>query len=586
MNNHCTPSPTAQYLGFTDRLALAALLSCSVLPAISVAQTPPSASTLQQQIERDQQAGRQRLPVPEAPKAEAQKPLQGQTIVVQEFRFKGNTLLSNEELRSALAPLLGRPLDFARLQSSSVLVADLYRNKGWVVQTFLPGQSIEQGSVTIEIVEAVYGQTLVAGESATRVPKEDVLQIFARQQQSGKFLNIHAVDRALLLADDLPGITVSGALAEGAQAGQTDLVLQLADEPWLNANVSTDNTGAVSTGTARVMAALNLNSPTFRGDAINLNAMASKGTRYARLAYGLPLGADGWRFGVNASRLDYELITEPYASQSKQGNPTQGSATTSGLELSYPWVRSRNFNLNTSLSAEKKTYDNIASGATTSAYKNIPMSLALSGNSFDSLGQGGANAFSLAVTAGKLNLDGSPTQASDAGTTQTAGGYKKIRYAISRQQQLAPSWSLYGAFSGQLANKNLDSSEKFYLGGSSGVRAYPSSEGGGTSGQMLNLELRWQVADGWSLTGFYDHGRVRLNKLNDFEGAAALNAYALKGAGLSLSWRNSSGTSVQTTYARRVGTNPNAITTEVNRGADQDGTLNVNRIWLTASQAF
>jgi hemolysin activation/secretion protein len=103
---------------------------------------------------------------------------------------------------------------------------------------------------------------------------------------------------------------------------------------------------------------------------------------------------------------------------------------------------------------------------------------------------------------------------------------------------------------------------------------------------MLNLELRWQVADGWSLTGFYDHGRVRLNKLNDFEGAAALNAYALKGAGLSLSWRNSSGTSVQTTYARRVGTNPNAITTEVNRGADQDGTVKTNRSGITASQAF
>lgn len=586
MNNHCTRSPTAHSLVFPDRLAAAALVWCSLLPAIGVAQIPPSASTLQQQIERDQQADKQRVQVQQTPKPAVEAPLQGQTIVVQEFKFKGNTLLSSEALSAALAPLLGRPLDFARLQSSPVLVADLYREKGWVVQTILPGQSIEQGSVTIEIVEAVFGQTLVAGDPATRVSKEDVLQIFARQQQAGKFLNIHAVDRGLLLADDLPGITVSGALAQGAQAGQTDLVLQLADEPWLNANVSTDNTGAVSTGTARVMAALNLNSPTFRGDAINLNAMASKGTRYARVAYGLPLGAEGWRFGVNASRLDYELITEPYASQSQQGNPSKGDATTAGLELSYPWVRSRTFNLNTSLGAEQKTYDNIVSGVATSAYKSTPVSLVLSGNSFDSLGQGGANAFSWSMTAGKLNLDGSPTQSSDAGTTQTAGGYKKIRYAISRQQQLAPSWSLYAAFSGQWANKNLDSSEKFYLGGSSGVRAYPSSEGGGTSGQMLNLELRWQVADGWSLTGFYDHGRIRVNKFNDFEGASALNAYALKGAGLALSWRNSSGTSVQTTYTRRVGTNPNAITDEVNRGADQDGTLKTNRIWINTSQAF
>ena len=579
-------NPTVKSNSFSNYLTLTALLGFGISATLSQAQTTPSASTLQQQIERDQQADKQRVQVQQTPKPAVEAPLQGQTIVVQEFNFKGNTLLSSEALRKALAPLLGRPLDFARLQSSPVLVADLYRDKGWVVQTFLPGQSIEQGTVTIEIVEAVFGQTLVAGEPATRVPKEDVLRIFAGQQEAGKFLNIHAVDRALLLADDLPGITVSGALAQGAQTGQTDLVLQLAEEPWLNANVTADNTGAVSTGTARVMAALNLNSPTYRGDAISLNAMASKGTRYARLAYGLPLGADGWRFGLNASRLDYELITEPYASQKRQGNPTQGDATTAGLELSYPWVRSRTFNLNTSLSGEKKTYDNIASGVSSSAYQSTPVSLVLSGNSFDSLGRGGANAFSLTMTAGKLNLDGSPTQSSDASTTQTAGGYKKVRYAISRQQQLASGLSFYAAFSGQWANKNLDSSEKFYLGGSSGVRAYPSSEGGGTSGQMLNLELRWQVSDGWSLTGFYDHGRIRVNKFNDFEGASALNAYALKGAGLALGWRNSSGTSVQTTYARRVGTNPNAITTEVNRGADQDGTLKTNRIWITASQAF
>jgi hemolysin activation/secretion protein len=586
MKLQLTCNPTVKSNSFSNHLALTALLGFGISATLSQAQTTPSASTLQQQIERDQQADKQRVQVQKTPKPAVEAPLQGQTIVVQAFNFKGNTLLSSEELRKALAPLLGRPLDFARLQSSPVLVADLYRDKGWVVQTFLPEQKINQGSVTIEIVEAVFGQTLVAGDKATRVPKEDVLKIFARQQATGQFLNLHTVDRALLLADDLPGITVSGALAQGAQAGQTDLVLQLAAEPWLSANVSADNTGAVSTGTARVMAALNLNSPTFRGDAISLSAMASKGTRYARSAYGLPLGADGWRLGINASRLDYELITEPYLSQKRQGNPTQGDATTAGLELSYPWVRSRAFNLNTSLGAEQKTYDNIASGATTSAYRSTPVSLVLSGNRFDSLGQGGANAFSWSMTAGKLNLDGSPTQSSDASTTRTAGGYKKIRYAISRQQQLAPRWSLYGAFSGQWANKNLDSSEKFYLGSSSGVRAYPSSEGGGTSGQMLNLELRWQVADGWSLTGFYDHGRVRVNKFNDFEGAAALNAYALKGAGLAMGWRNSSGTSVQTTYARRVGSNPNAITTEANRGADQDGSLHIHRFWLTASQAF
>jgi len=566
------------------RLLLPTLIAGLFAPAVLLAQTPPNASTLQQQIERDQQINNQRLQR-QAPPLTAPTPivtpLVGQTVVVSAFKFKGNTLLSDEELRTALAPLVGRPLDFARLQSSAVLVADLYRDKGWVVQTFLPEQDIAKGEVTIEIVEAVFGQTLVVGAPATRVSKEDVLRIFARQQQSGQFLNINAIDRALLLADDLPGVTVSGALKQGAQAGQTDLVLQLADEPWFGAGIFADNTGAVSTGSQRVMAALNLNSPTLRGDAMSLNAMASQGSGYARVAYGLPIGADGWRLGVNASRLDYRLISAAYKDLNASGN-----STTTGIELSYPWVRSRAFNLNTSLSADKKEYYNVSGGTISSAYKNVPVSLALSGNSFDALGRGGANSFSWAMTAGKLNLDGSPTQSTDATTTQTAGGYKKVRYAISRQQQLSPSVSLYSAFSGQWANKNLDSSEKFYLGGSNGVRAYPSSEAGGALGQMLNVELRWQLADGWNLAGFYDYGRISVNKMNDFTGAAALNAYALKGAGVALGWRSNAGLSVQASYARRVGENPNPITTAVNRGADQDGTLHTNRFWLTASQAF
>lgn len=561
--------------------ALIALVTCLGLPAISMAQTQPNASTLQQQIERDQQAERQRLQVKPPTQTQVETPLVGQTVVINEFKFKGNTLLSNEELRKALAPLTGRPLDFARLQSTPVLVADVYRSKGWVVQTVLPAQDIDKGSVTIEIVEAEFGQTLVSGAPGTLVAPENVLSIFARQQQRGQFLNINAVDRALLLADDLPGITVSGALAQGAQAGQTDLVLQMADEPKVSASFTADNTGAVSTGSRRVLTVLNMNSPTLRGDVINFSLMASEGTAYHRIAYSLPLGHNGLRVGLNTSRLVYNLISPAY----KDLN-ANGTSNTAGLELTYPWVRSRSYNLNTTLSADKKEYDNVSSGTSTSAYKNIPVSLGLSGNSFDSLGQGGANSFSWTMTSGRLDLNGSPTQESDASTTQTAGGYKKIRYALSRQQQLNNRISLYAAFSGQWADKNLDSSEKFYLGGSSGVRAYPSSEAGGTLGQMLNFELRWQLADGLNLTGFYDFGRISVNKNNEFSGAPAVNAIALKGPGLAVGWRSNDGLSVQATYARRIGSNPNPITTDINRGADQDGTLRINRFWLTASQGF
>ncbi len=545
------------------------------------AATPPDAGSLQQQFEREQQSPAQRLQLKPQGKPIAEPPAVGQTVQVKAFRFQGNSLLSQEQLQAVVAPLLNRPIDFARLQSSAVLVADLYRDQGWVVQTFLPEQDISTGQVTIAIVEAVFGQARITGEPVTRVLPAAVLAIFAQQQQAGQFLNMNALDRALLLADDLPGVTVSGTLNPGQQSGQTDLLLMLADEPWLNGNVSADNTGAVSTGSRRANLALNINSPTQHGDALNVNAMATQGLRYGRVGYSLPLGSNGWRVGVNASRLDYDLVSEAYKSLNASGN-----ATTAGVELNYPLVRSRPFNLSGSLAADKKEYFNVSGGATSSAYSNVPVTLGLSGSSFDALGGGGANAFSGLITAGRLNLNGSPTQSSDASTAQTAGTFYKVRYALSRQQQLSNSVSLYTAFSGQWAHKNLDSSEKFYLGGSGGVRAYPSSEGGGSLGQMLNVELRWQLPEGMNLVGFYDHGRVTQNVNNSFAGAPALNSFALKGAGVALGWRYGSGLALQATYARRIGENPNPITTQVNQGADQDGTFNRDRIWLTASLAF
>jgi hemolysin activation/secretion protein len=275
------------------------------------------------------------------------------------------------------------------------------------------------------------------------------------------------------------------------------------------------------------------------------------------------------------------LVTSAYASLD-----AKGSSTTSGLELSYPLVRSRSFNASTNLTIDRKEYLNLSGGATTSDYKSFPLTLGFNASGFDALGGGGANALSLYLTDGRILLDGSPTQASDASTSQTAGGYSKVRYVLSRQQQIDTGTSLYVALSGQHASKNLDSSEKFYLGGSTGVRAYPSSEAGGSFGQMLNMELRWQLPEGFNLVGFYDYGVVTQNAMNDFAGASAVNTYGLQGLGMSLAWRPGLGMSLQATYARRLGDNPNPITTEVNQGADQDGTFKRDRLWITASFSF
>lgn len=564
-------------------ITIALLAAC--WPSSAQAKTPTDAGVLQQQIERDTLPAVPLRPLRPATGTDVAPdiaPAKGEpTVVVAAFTFQGNTLLDDLQLRVAVAHLVGRPLGYAALQSSADTVADLYRQRGLLVQAYLPSQDISDGQVTMVVVEAVFGQAVVLGTPSQRVNPQRVLDLVQRQQQAGAYVQLDALERALLLAEDLPGVSVTGNLSAGAQDGQTDLVLQLVDKPFTVGSASLENTGSVSTGSMHANLALAINSPSGQGDAINLNAMASEGTRYARVAYSLPLGADGWRVAVNASYMDYRLVSEAYQSLN-----ASGQSHTSGWGLSYPLVRSRSANLLATVGGDYKSYTNVSGGATASDYRNDTLSVGLSGNSVDGVGVGGYNAFSLMAVSGQLDLSRSPTQAGDALTTQAAGSFDKLRYSLTRQQDMGPALSVWAALSGQWAAKNLDSSEKFYLGGSNGVRAYPGSEGAGARGQMVNLELRWSLSQNFSLVGFYDWGSVTVNADNSYTGAAQPNTYSLEGTGLALAWRNSAGLNVQLTYARRLGNNPNPITTAVNQGYDQDGTLVLNRFWLSATLPF
>jgi len=485
------------------------------------------------------------------------KPAAGVVITVKQFRFAGNTLMTTEQLAPVVADFLNRPLDFAQLQAAAAAVAETYRAAGWVVNAYLPQQDIQDGIVTIHVIEAVFGKVKMESTLSKRVAPSQIEAIFAAQQATGASLSADNLDRALLLADDLPGVTVAGSLAAGSREGETDLILKSADEPLVIGEVAIDNTGSRSTGADRLTANLNLTSPFGMGDLLSANAIHTRGSDYLRLGYTLPLGSDGWRVGLNASDLRYKLITlDP--------DKDKGSSSVVGLEASYPILRSRLANLYLNLNADHKNFDNEFGGATTTRYSIDSTSIALNGNLFDNWGGGGANAASVTWTGGSRD--------NEVGTTNQH--FDKLRYSLSRQQVITNDLSFFAQAAGQESGDKLDSSEKFYLGGSGGVRAYPSSEGGGDSGVMSNIELRWKLPEGFTLTGFHDYGHVRSND--------AAMSYSLQGYGLALGWQTPVGVNLKATWAHRLGSNPNPTAT----GKDQDGSLDKNRLWLSASLPF
>jgi hemolysin activation/secretion protein len=227
--------------------------------------------------------------------------------------------------------------------------------------------------------------------------------------------------------------------------------------------------------------------------------------------------------------------------------------------------------------------------------------VSLSGDRFDQRLGGGIINFRVAKTFGRLDLSREPTDLiNDQSTAQANGSFEKWSYSFARLQKMTDALSFFISASGQVAQKNLDSSEKFILGGVSGVRAYPTGEGSGDQGWVSNVELRYDWSEmrslGWGdvqLVGFYDTGRTQLARspwIPVQPNASGLNSYSLSGAGLGLNVTKTGKYSVRMAWARTLGDNPGRsipdATAGYPNGHNSDGKTNTSRIWLSAMFNF
>jgi len=128
---------------------------------------------------------------------------------------------------------------------------------------------------------------------------------------------------------------------------------------------------------------------------------------------------------------------------------------------------------------------------------------------------------------------------------------------------------------GQLANKNLDSSEKFSLGGPTAVRAYPVGEASGDEAYQATLELRHNFLPALQGTVLYDMGEVTINK-QPF-GPPQDNKRKLSGAGIGLN-ANVQSIQILGSIAWRMG---NQLPTSIPSSAAKSPT-----IWVQALTTF
>ncbi len=514
----------------------------------------------------------------------APPPTEPDAPVVKGFEFSGISVFSASDLTQVLMGVVGKPLEMKSLEQIVALLDQHYASQGRLGRSEIPPQDMTDGLIQVTIREGRFARAVIEPEPHPRIPSGLAVNLVETAQPKGQVVNLQALDRATLLLSELPGVSAQMSLRPGEKDGETEAVIRLDDAPATDGSVVFDNAVVSATGATRTIGQLNQHGGFGRAETVSLLWMHTEGSEFFKVGYSEPLGSAGKRMGFNLSGSKYQLIAPQYASL----NPS-GPSNSIGLDMSVPWLRSRSANATMQWGYEHKNFRNDTTAGLVSEYKIDLISATAQGQRSDGWMGGGESAGSLQTLLGNVDLNGSPNQGMDALTTQTAGLYAKLRAMASRVQRINPKQSVVATWQAQLASKNLDGTEKFFMGGSQGVRAYPTNEGGGSQGQSLNLEWQHLLTPGkqrLTLSAFYDIATIDVNKFNGFTGGASLNTYALQGGGLWLGGplAHGWGTPLQwrLTWSRRIGENPMASAS----GLDQDGTYRWDRLWFNLNQPF
>jgi hemolysin activation/secretion protein len=452
-------------------------------------------------------------------------------VHVTQFDFTGNRAISEEVLRAAVGAWSGKSLNFGELMQVVEAVEALYKEAGYfLAQAYLPPQKIRDGNIEIAISEGRLGETRLEGESRV---VSGVVYAYLDRLPKDQALELKTLERQVLLINDLAGGRTNLDLQAGERPDTTDVILVQQSESLISGRLEINNHGLPSTGEKRFGVTLFANSPFNLGERVSLNALTSEGgglTSY-NLRAELPLGGDGWRLLAGASRAEYSLGGE--------FSQLDASGTVDSLRVGaiYPLVRSRTKSLRIQFEADQNALSDTMRAANSQLDKQSRgITATVSADWMDEFAGGGTSRADLVLRAGQLDLGASAASLDAAsGGPGSAGQFKKATLALQRLQTLGRASSLQVQLTWQIADKNLDSSEKFSLGGPTSIPGYAGGEASGDTGVHAKLGLRWQVAPNLMLAVFTDYAQLRLAQVP--APVATVNDKQLRDIGLSADWQ-------------------------------------------------
>jgi hemolysin activation/secretion protein len=559
-------------------LAVGSLLSATSLQAEII---PDAGSILRQQQYQLQPPNQ--FPASEKEKVPTPPDNNGIRVTVRSFTFSGYEGLATEmELQSIVAGSVGKNLSYNELQAQADKVSAYLRQKGWfLAHAYLPKQDVTAGTIEIGITQGKSdGSISIKADKTVRINQSILRGMGKSATHIGQPINKQHLERAVLLINDLPGITARSFVAPGTKTGSSNVEITVSEGSLLKGAVWGDNYGNRYTGSWRGNAMLSVNDPFHLGDKMSLMITKSEGLTLGRIDYSFPIASNGMKGTLSYTGMRYKLIGDLASLEYK------GHSNSIDAGLSYPLRRSRTSNITTAITYGYQALIDNRFSVDIHDRKLNTVTFRGKGDSYDTMLGGGYNNWNISATTGDFH-----ESIADISSAKTEGQFTRFNFGLSRLQRLAKRATLDVSWSGQVALNNLDSSEELSLGGPNGVRSYPVGEASGDEGHIINTELRYNlpVPAAWGnvqLCGFYDAGHITIKKEEtaiSLGTATNLNSYWLQGVGAGLNYTSSPGNfALRLSWAHVIGENSGRSV----KGKNSDGQKNDDRFWLESRIYF
>lgn len=481
---------------------------------------------------------------PERPQAAPQV-----EFAISNFRLEAPDLyLDKKELTKILQDGMGENKTMTQLNATLSALTRYCRQHGYpAAAAYVPAQESHDGMILIKVIPGRYGEIKIDNRSRM---KDRVAKGFVNSLKAGDIIRTGRLETTLYSISDVSGTKAVGVLSPGKEFGTSDLTVRIEKGKGSNTVLYVENYGSKDTGQYRYGLQHNIYDVSGNGDKVSVGGMLSNKHMHNYYAnYETIVGRGGATLGLGYSRMDYETglgnlgINGIAETASLFGHRSLYHLTNSGLTIRYGYDYRKLKDEHTGFGTARKHSH--------SGY------VALEG--FERR-KGSIVNYSAKVTTGVLGLD-SDYAKQIYSRKGTQGHYTKGEVSVSAVERLGNRADVLIKGSGQIASHNLDGSERMYLGGASGVRAYPQGEGAGDEGIMGTVEARFYTkVPGLVFSTYYDVGHVWYRNDGQKEPTGNLNVSStgitLMGYGAALSYTKPNDWFARLDYARRIGDDP------------------------------